>query len=389
MARGPRVKRLWALSLLCSCVLVDASRNASEFRSLVTIRGEITQGFPTFLVLFRESNGGWERVSSRVLYAPAHFEILSEAGTLKLYAFTHASAAWKAGCGSALRALNELPEKAVIDLGHVELAENGPPPPEPIDFDAPDAPKDRVVMHRGDLATLDEERFRPEAGRLGLWQPVDFALKYGIGVSFLEPYDAKKTPVLFVHGASGTPQHFKALIAGLDRTRFQPWVFSYPSGTRLERTVTNLSAIVEDLRARYGFSRLLVVGYSMGGLVAHAFSAKSDVVKLLVTISAPYGGDPAARVGVQRSPVVVPFWLDMAEGSPFLRSLREPLRAPHVMFFSFKGRGDDGTVSLSSMLPPEIQDAAARVRGFDETHDSIVTSAAVVAAVNAALAEAR
>jgi predicted esterase len=273
------VKRLWALSLLCSCVLVNASRNATAFDSLVTIRGDINQGFPTFLVLFRELNGGWERVSSRVLYAPAHFEILAEPGTLKLYAFTHASAAWKEGCGSALVALHELPQKQVIELGAVELKENGPPPPEPIDFDAPDAPKDLVVMHRGDLATLDDERFRPAAGKLGLWQPVDFALKYGIGVSFLEPYDAKKTPVLFVHGASGTPQHFREMIAALDRTRFQPWVFSYPSGARLDRTATNLTAIVEDLRAHYGFSRLLVVGYSMGGLVAHAFTAKSEVVK--------------------------------------------------------------------------------------------------------------
>ena len=40
--------------------------------------------------------------------------------------------------------------------------------------------------------------------------------------------------MLFVHGAEGYPQQFAKLIEGLDRTRFQPWFFFYPSGARLE-----------------------------------------------------------------------------------------------------------------------------------------------------------
>ena len=46
-------------------------------------------------------------------------------------------------------------------------------------------------------------------------------------------FDPDKIPVLFVHGIGGTPLDWKYLAKGLDRHRFQPWFYYYPSGLRL------------------------------------------------------------------------------------------------------------------------------------------------------------
>ncbi len=54
------------------------------------------------------------------------------------------------------------------------------------------------------------------------------------------------------------------MIGSLDRTRYQPWFYHYPSGLRLEKSANGLSRALQMLKARYGFSRLYVVAHSMG-----------------------------------------------------------------------------------------------------------------------------
>jgi hypothetical protein len=55
----------------------------------------------------------------------------------------------------------------------------------------------------GEVTDLGDERFSAESGSMGLWQPFEFLANVGIGVFLLEPYDAKRIPVLFVSGAGG------------------------------------------------------------------------------------------------------------------------------------------------------------------------------------------
>ena len=81
-----------------------------------------------------------------------------------------------------------------------------------------------------------------ESGSLGLRQPFEFLANVGIGVFLLEPYDPKRIPVLFVSGAGGNPWEWRALIDALDHSRYQPWVFVYPSGQRLASSVGCWSA---------------------------------------------------------------------------------------------------------------------------------------------------
>jgi pimeloyl-ACP methyl ester carboxylesterase len=183
------------------------------------------------------------------------------------------------------------------------------------------------VSVNGAIADLADPRFGEASGMLGYYDVYTFAWKLGPGIYFLEPFDPKKIPVLFVHGAEGYPQQFAKLIEGLDRTRFQPWFLFYPSGARLDVIAHFVSEKLADLELRLGIERMAVVAHSMGGLVSRAFILEHhdrvdhDSIQLFVSISTPWEGVASARAGVERSPVVVDAWRFVAAGSPFLRTL--------------------------------------------------------------------
>ena len=256
----------------------------------------------------------------------------------------------------------------------------------------------------GEVVDIDDPRFDPENGKMGFWRPYDFIFEAGAGVYFLEPYAPERTPVLFVHGALGTPRDFAYLIERLDRERFQPWVYYYPSGAKLTRVDEHLSQALVQLEQQYGLRRMLVVAHSMGGLVARGFllhhveDVGSGVPRLLVTLATPWGGFESARLGVERSPAVVYSWRDVAPGGAYLHELfhREPYGArrhlpptvPHHMLFAHRrdetsfGWSSDGVVDVASQLRPEAQDEAASIYGYDETHVGILRDAGVAERLN-------
>jgi hypothetical protein len=96
--------------------------------------------------------------------------------------------------------------------------------------------------------------------------------------------------------------------------------------------------------------------------------------------------------------VVVPSWVDVSPDSPFLRALRRtplPTGTRSALFFGYRrGRSmfsqesSDQTVALRSALAAEAQAEAAVVRGFDEDHDSILTSDAVAGELRRLMVEA-
>jgi hypothetical protein len=173
----------------------------------------------------------------------------------------------------------------------------------------------------GATANLDDPRFAATRGEDGLWTPATFAIQNGFGVYFLEPYNPQKTPVLFVHGAAGSPQDWRLAMEKIDRRRYQPWFYVYPSGMRLETAADALNEAVKALHERYRFERLHVAAHSMGGLVSRRFIQKNVIddgnryINTFITFSSPWGGHEAAAMGVKYAPEVVPSWRDMANRS--------------------------------------------------------------------------
>ncbi len=234
---------LAVLVLMPGCFLARAHRNTNELATIVTLRGTVKNAASgqklLWVVLLRQVDHQWVPFSHRLLHGSNAFEFSCVAGRYTLFAFEdqNEDRLWEPGEPAAHFGSGEgLSASSGQALAELNLTV-GPFHEDPgfvVSIVADETVSEELVkVHRGDIASLADDRFSREAGERGLWQPVDFALKWGVGVSFLEPFSTGKIPVLFVHGAGGSPSDFTSLIGKLDRTRFQPWVFSYPSGIRL------------------------------------------------------------------------------------------------------------------------------------------------------------
>jgi pimeloyl-ACP methyl ester carboxylesterase len=269
-------------------------------------------------------------------------------------------------------------------------------PPITIDFDHPG----KVDFHLSETVrptsyvykSLDDEFFDPKYGNTGVYNPSEL-IAHTQGFLFgLEDYNEEKTIVLFVHGISGTPRDWKYISDGLDRSRFQPFFFYYPSGLPLDKLGTLLAQLIEtiDRTSKHGDPRIVLAAHSMGGLVALSAINKlsSDgflsALSLFCSFSTPYGGDEAARKWIDNAPVLVPAWRDIRAQSAFLTDLTSrpfPKRLPFYLFFSYNdtskfklGESSDGSVTIRSQLFPSIETSATKIIGFNETHVGILNS---------------
>jgi hypothetical protein len=138
-------------------------------------------------------------------------------------------------------------------------------------------------------------------------------------------------------------------------------------------------------------------------MVVRAFLNKSiapgdeDWAPLFVSISTPWQGHAAAETGVQRSPVVLPSWRDMAPSSVFVRTLFQtplPKTVEFHLFFGFEGHRrfrrtggiNDGVVAIASQLASQAQRDARRLHGFASDHTEILRNPEVSEILNALLA---
>jgi len=264
----------------------------------------------------------------------------------------------------------------------------------------------KVAVNSQVIASLDDDFFDPGYGVMGLYNPAKF-LEHTQGHFFgLEPLDEDKTLVLYVHGANGTPRDWRFLVDGLDRARFQPWFYYYPSGLPLDRSGAILARLIERLAAGPDFTldRLVVIAHSMGGLVSRAALLRLTslrmpaYLKLFMSISTPYGGHDAARLASEHASEVVPSWYDLTPKSPFLDNLIGAPLPPELPFFLLFGYGSpgrvqfgpssDGVVTLRSELALPVQLQATRTYGFNASHTGILDSATVRDLVNQLIAPA-
>lgn len=248
----------------------------------------------------------------------------------------------------------------------------------------------RIPVDLGTIANLDDPKFSSKAGSDGLWRPASFPMESGIGIYFLEKYDPTKTPVLFVYGAAGSPQDWRTFFAKIDRSKYQPWFFFYPTGRRLDEMGTALDNGIRLLQAHHGFQRLHVVAHSMGGLVSRSFVVKNAIddrnpyIHRFVTLSTPWQGHAAAQMGIDMAPSAVPSWYDMTTDSGFQKqvfSRRLKGRVDHLLIYGHMPKGakpleeqTDGTVSVKSQLAPRAVADAVRVSGYQADHVGILSN---------------
>lgn len=232
----------------------------------------------------------------------------------------------------------------------------------------------------GRVTDLSDPRFTRDNYNMGLWKPFDFLDVAEGGLFFLQEYQKGKVPVLFVHGVKGGPTDWQNVIATLDKERFQPWVFFYPSGFRLEVVSDYLVQAVSRLQSKYGFEHFNVIAHSMGGLVTRSFVKKyvthtqgnARRLRLVMTINSPMAGMASAAAGVKHSPIVIPSWRDVEPRSDFLQGIQTwnwPKEIPYHLVVSYKdGKSGDGTIPLQSQAPLKLQLESTRMYVFNNDH---------------------
>ena len=395
-----------ALLPLAGCKFADLGDELEEMERFSVLEGQVTaagaDGNPVAVALFAEALARDHLFDAQLLEARS-FRFGAPPGRYFLFAFEDRNRDFRyqpeeaAGFYGAPTAvlLGEGEERDDLRitlrqgllLPKAGRADSGPPGSGRAQFPKLWAGRKNI----GAVTTLADPRFEMAKATMGLWQPLRYTLDIGPGVFFLEPYEPEKIPVLFVHGIEGSPRIWGEVIARLDRTRFQPWVFSYASGLPLDATARYLYNAVTQLRLLHGFESLYLVAHSMGGLVSQAFversrAADDDYLKLFVTVSTPWAGHSAAQLGVDYAPAVVPVWRDMAPESVFLADQREnqlPAGLPFHLLFSYGGGGlsseaNDGSVTLASQLAPSAQARATKLYGFDKGHVEILADEAAI-----------
>lgn len=240
---------------------------------------------------------------------------------------------------------------------------------------------------KGITKSLDDPLFAEKVGKLGLYDPANFMHKVHSMLYTVEG-DINKIPVVFVHGIEGTPANFKYMAGRLDKSRFHPWFFYYPSGENLEKSAEALLDTLDDM---FTFDQVIIVAHSMGGLVSkaaidkYASDSQNDFIKMYISLNTPYGGVRSAEATSLNS-VNAPSWLDLAPSSEFIsRYIERGVFPEHVDFHILFGYGNsgfmkgcsDGTITLESQLEPTTQALTTSVFGFNETHAGMLQSEAV------------
>ena len=128
-----------------------------------------------------------------------------------------------------------------------------------------------AVDFRAPIAMLIA-RGRPE--RLGFSRLIN-PQKYAdtARLTLLQPYDANRTPVIFIHGLQETPASWTLMFDSLRndpwiREHYQFWVYSYPSGYPYPYSAALFRQDLDGVdRAYPNHKRLVLIGHSMGGMI--------------------------------------------------------------------------------------------------------------------------
>ncbi|MFM7055359.1 MAG: esterase/lipase family protein [Planctomycetota bacterium] len=110
------------------------------------------------------------------------------------------------------------------------------------------------------------------------------------GLYMVQPYDPDRIPVLMVHGFWSSPLTWMEMFNDLQadpeiRRRYQFWFYLYPTGesvafaaARLRDELQAVRQVCDPQHENARFDQMVVVGHSMGGVLAHMLTINSGDV---------------------------------------------------------------------------------------------------------------
>ena len=228
----------------------------------------------------------------------------------------------------------------------------------------------------GQKRKIFSEIFSSDNAKIGWWHPTLFMKAFGANIYLAEEYDPQKIPVLFIHGAQGSPHDWVYFYIRLDRKKYQPLFFYYPSGLRLPLLAQILYLKIKELELRYQFKQLYVIAHSMGGLVSrsmltHYYNENENLIKLYVTFATPWSGFEFADAALKTAPYVLPSWIDVSSQSMFIKTTLDKNIPVSIDYYLFFGKQD--TTSKGRALDARAYADAKGIFGFDTDHNTILS----------------
>lgn len=250
-------------------------------------------------------------------------------------------------------------------------------------------PQQSLFFPTGSIRRLDDPLFSENIATLGMYDPASFLEKAPTMFYALEEDLGFKIPVVFVHGIGGSVRAFEPIVNRLDRERYKPWFFYYPSGGNLDQLAEFFHRIFLSGRVvKLGEMPMIIIAHSMGGLIVREALNKYDnsqqenKIGLLVTIATPFAGHPAAASGEKHGLIVLPSWHDLNPENHFIKKLFRkslPKTIEHQLIYAYDNpatlkisKNSDGVVPLSSQLRLEAQQQATGQLGFESSHTGIL-----------------
>ena len=231
------------------------------------------------------------------------------------------------------------------------------------------------TTYNGQIKKIYSEIFSLENAKTGWWHPSLFMKAFGANIYLTEKYNPGKIPVLFIHGALGSPYDWANLCVHLDANKYQPMFFYYPSGLRLPMLSGLLYIKILDLEKKYRFKKLYIAAHSMGGLISRCmltdyYKKEDNFIKLYITLATPWSGFEFADAALTSAPYVLPSWIDVSSGSMFIKTTLEKSIPQSVNFYLFYGKYDK--TSADKAIDSRVYKDAKGIFGFNADHSNIL-----------------
>jgi pimeloyl-ACP methyl ester carboxylesterase len=147
----------------------------------------------------------------------------------------------------------------------------------------------------------------------------------------LQQFDAKRTPVIFVHGLQDTPASWAPMINALRndrwiRKQYQFWFFTYPSGYPYPYSAMLLRRDLDGIKRAFPARKpIVLIGHSMGGMISR-----------LMVVDA---GDKIWRAFFGKSPSQTPLPADVRRQLEEVFVFNHRREVKRVIFISTPHRG--------------------------------------------------
>jgi pimeloyl-ACP methyl ester carboxylesterase len=203
--------------------------------------------------------------------------------------------------------------------------------------------------------------------RVSLFRPQRLAREAGLHM--LHPYERGKIPVIMIHGLGSSPKEWGRVLDELRgdpalREQYQFWMYMYPTGESFMFSAAGFRSSLAEARLAVdpegtdrAFDRMVLIGHSMGGLIAKlAITDSGDELWRLIS------NQPFDRLVAQPADRDVVARIFFFKPLPFVE---------RVVFIATPHRGS----KLGNQLIGRLGDRLIRLPGpLEEAHERLVTA---------------